>query len=191
MSNLVIDPVNNHYSRSTFTTQRELLAKIGKLYSCNNVLLTNSGMHAIYTSLQTYLMFNEWNTFNIVMADELYCDTKRLPLYINNKIAKINITTFDTSNPGILVEIFKQPYLHNKKNVLFIESCSNPNGFVFDFSIIPELRKLSSSLFVVVDNTWLTSEIFSPFDHDVDAVVSSLTKYYSAGTAIAGFVIFK
>lgn len=191
MSDLVIDPINNHYSRSTFTAQQELIAKIAKLYNSDNVLLTNSGMHAIYTSLQTYLMYNEWNTFNLIMADELYCDTKRLPMHIKNKITKINVTTFDTSNPKILLEIFKQPLIHNKKNVLFVESCSNPNGFVFDFSIIPELRKLSSSLFVIVDNTWLTSEIFNPFNYDVNAIVSSLTKYYSAGTAIAGFVIFR
>jgi cystathionine beta-lyase/cystathionine gamma-synthase len=191
MCDLVIDPVTNHYSRSTFTTQRELIAKLARLYDLEHVLVTNSGMHAIYTSLQTYLIQNEWNTFNLIMADELYCDTKRLPTHIKHKMTNINVTTFDTKNPRSLLDLFKLPTIRGKRNVLFVESCSNPNGFVFDFSIIPELRSLSSSLFVIVDNTWLTSEIFNPFNHDVNVVVSSLTKYYSAGTAIAGFVIFR
>ena len=42
---------------------------------------------------------------------------------------------------------------------------------------------------VVVDNTWLTGCSFNPFNYDVDIVVDSLTKYYSAGKTISGGII--
>ena len=47
------------------------------------------------------------------------------------------------------------------------------------------------NLYVVVDNTWLTGVIFNPLQHHADVVVASLTKYYGAGSAIAGTIIFK
>ena len=72
---------------------------------------------------------------------------------------------------------------------MFIESCSNPNGHIFDFSILPQLKKLSSIFVCVVDNTWLTDVIFNPFEYGADIVVTSLTKYYSGGNAIAGAIL--
>lgn len=45
---------------------------------------------------------------------------------------------------------------------------------------------------MIVDNTWLTSTIFNPFDFKhVDIVVSSMSKYYSAGSCIGGAVWYK
>ena len=43
----------------------------------------------------------------------------------------------------------------------------------------------------MVDNTWLTSSVFNPFDFDIDIVVTSLSKYYSAGSCIGGAIIYK
>ena len=44
-------------------------------------------------------------------------------------------------------------------------------------------------LYVIVDNTWLTDVIFNLFKFDADFVILSLTKYYSAGTAIGGAIL--
>jgi cystathionine beta-lyase/cystathionine gamma-synthase len=44
---------------------------------------------------------------------------------------------------------------------------------------------------VIVDNTWLTGVIFNPLKHHADVSLASLTKYYGAGTAIAGAIVFK
>jgi cystathionine beta-lyase/cystathionine gamma-synthase len=59
---------------------------------------------------------------------------------------------------------------------------------MFDFKLIPELRSLSKNLVVIIDNTWLTEVIFNPFLYGADIVVASMTKYYSGGTAIGGYI---
>lgn len=48
---------------------------------------------------------------------------------------------------------------------------------------------MHKNLFVVVDNTWLSHIILNPFDYGADIVVTSLTKYYSAGKCIAGAIM--
>ena len=76
--------------------------------------------------------------------------------------------------------------------MLFVESCSNPNGVVFDFDTLRALKHSVPKLTVIVDNTWLTSAVFNPFTASdaVDFVVTSLTKYYGAGrSGIAGAVM--
>ena len=72
--------------------------------------------------------------------------------------------------------------------VLFVESCSNPNGHLFNFDQLAALKKKVPRLTVCVDNTWLTSALLNPFQWpEVDYVVCSLTKYYGAGrSGIAG-----
>ena len=46
-------------------------------------------------------------------------------------------------------------------------------------------------MFVIIDNTWLSSALFNPFSHGADYVVLSLAKYYSGGAAIAGAILTK
>ena len=58
-----------------------------------------------------------------------------------------------------------------------------------NFTIIPKLRELSSKLYVIVDNTWVTSACFNPLTHGADIVISSMSKHYSGGECIGGFII--
>jgi len=75
-----------------------------------------------------------------------------------------------------------------KKKVacIFIEACSNPKGFMPDWSL---LRKGKHKL--VVDNTWLSPLVFNPFKVGVDVVIDSCSKYLSGGHIICGAVNFK
>ena len=51
---------------------------------------------------------------------------------------------------------------------------------------------MSKKLYVIVDNTWLTEEIFNPLYHFADfLVISFLTKYYSAGNEMGGAILAK
>ena len=47
----------------------------------------------------------------------------------------------------------------------------------------------SKQLYVIADNTWLSSAIFNPLYHNADIAVTSLTKYYSAGSCICGAIL--
>jgi len=152
--------------------------------------LTSSGMSSISAVFHGIFTHTKFAKKNLVYSNELYCDSPRLFEYFRTSYDTLSTVTIDVNNPTEVVKLFSSSALHGRDNILFIESCSNPNGFVFDFSIIPQLRKLSKDLLVIVDNTWLTDAVFNPFTVcDVDIVLTSLTKYYGGGTAIAGAII--
>lgn len=177
MENLVIDPLTKEYLR--YKSNDELRIKIGLLYNQKNVILTNSGLHSNYITIN--VIIDKFKDINIIYGNELYHETINLINYYKN----INTYKLNNNLDCLIPKIF------NKINILFIESCSNPNGYIFDFSLIDIIRKASLKLFVICDNTWLTSQIFNPFDYDIDIVTSSLSKFYSGGNAIGGVCIFK
>jgi cystathionine beta-lyase/cystathionine gamma-synthase len=176
MENLVINPVTKEYLR--FQNNENLKSKIRLLYNQNNVILTNSGLHSNYLVITTII--NHHDNVNIIYEDDLYHETITfLNFYKNIKLYKIDNNILN--NTEIL----------NQNNILFIESCSNPKGNIFDFSLIKKLREISLKLYVICDNTWLTSSIFNPFEYDIDIVTISLSKFYSGGNAICGCCLFK
>lgn len=186
----VIDYETGLYNRSTSSDLKRLVKLISGYYNNNRTLITTSGIHAISTTLLAICSKYDYN-LNIVYGNEMYCDTHRLlqeylPEMYNSKI---NLFSFTPNDTDYLTQIFEDN-LKGKINVLFVESCSNPNGKIMDFRIIPYLRALSKELIVIVDNTWTTHEIFKPFDYDVDITVISMTKYYSGGTMISGASMF-
>ena len=182
MEKLVIDPITKKYSRYTNEPNKSLKLKLGLLYDQSNVILTNSGLHSNYITINTITSKYSNSNINIIYSNELYHETLELIKYYNN----INLYKLNDD----ILELFKNK-LFNQNNLLFIESCSNPNGNIFDFSLIKQLRTLSLKLYVICDNTWLSSSIFNPFDYDVDIVTISLSKFYSGGTAICGACLFK
>ena len=147
-----------------------------------NTLVATSGMHAITIAIETAV--SKFNGCNLIFGNELYCDsTSSL-----TSRKDVNLFPVDVTDMDAICVLFEQ--LDGQNNILFIESCSNPSGHIFDFRMISEFRRLSKSLLVIVDNTWLTHVVLNPFEFDVDVVVASLTKYYSAGTIIAGVCLF-
>lgn len=183
---MVIDSQSNKYNRSNSTAQIALEKKMSVLYATPHVLITPSGMNAIYLAIHAVTSRpNVAKRLNLFYAQELYCDTHRL--FWHMSAMDVNGTTivphdFNTATT---------PQLPNEDNILYFETCSNPNGHIFDFSMMPQLRAMSRSLIVVVDNTWVSSYAFNPLQHDADVVVTSLTKYYGAGSAIAGAAMFR
>jgi cystathionine beta-lyase/cystathionine gamma-synthase len=152
------------------------------------VSLTSSGIESISFTLQTIMIENQFKQMNIIYSNELYCDTPRYINYFNDIYGVSQSYKFDVSDLQQLESDFKGKY-NNQINILFFETCSNPSGKILDFSIIPELRKQSSKLYVVVDNTWLSSVCFNPLQYGADIVVTSMTKYYSCGSCLGGFVV--
>jgi cystathionine beta-lyase/cystathionine gamma-synthase len=217
-----------NYNRSTHPQCLELSKSLHHQYpGCTNCIITNSGLQAINCCIQgivTYhsskkygknghyydkngnfatpghdnYSYREMEHFDLVYANELYCDTPRLFKYLASMFA-ITTHKLNIQQDGIdIIGDFKKIAKQHGNTILFVESCSNPNGTIFDFSIIPKLKTMTQILYVVVDNTWLTDVILNPFSirnnyngklkNDVDFVVTSLTKYYSGGTAIGGAI---
>jgi cystathionine beta-lyase/cystathionine gamma-synthase len=188
----VIDIKNgNKYSRGYHSELHKLNLDLQQCYSQTNgdvpieldSVVATSGMHAITITLDA--VAESLDTCNMIFGSELYCDTS----HVLSSRTDCNLFPIDVLDTPAVMELFAQ--LAGQNNVLFVESCSNPSGHIFDFRLLPELRQLSKTLLVIVDNTWLTHVVFNPFDFDVDIVVSSLTKYYSGGTIIAGTSLFR
>lgn len=152
-----------------------------------NCVVTSSGMASISSLVQT-IVSKHPDQLNIVYSSELYCDTPRLFKHFSGSIKNCKLLEFNATNSARVKELF-QTKVKQQNTIMFVESCSNPHGYIFDFSMIPQLRSLSKNLYVIVDNTWLTEVIFNPLLFDVDFVVTSLTKYYSGGTAIGGAIV--
>lgn len=179
------------YCRSHSTNLLRLANQITKSYPSKiprETLITPSGMAAISIVANVLLKEHMKHQVNLIYAQELYCDSPRLFKYLKS-IYNMGLYTFDYADPSSLNTVFDSPEVRGCVNILFFEAASNPSGNIFDYSLIKKLRHVSRKLYVVVDNTWLTHVIFNPFDHDVDVVVTSLTKYYSAGRCIAGAII--
>jgi len=177
MENLVIDPITKEYLRHCDNHAVKL--KLELLYHKKNIILTNSGLQSNYIALNTII--HKYENINLLYGCQLYHESIEILKYFKH------VTTYKLNNN---LDLLKNE-LNNKNNILFIESCSNPNGYIFDFDLIKEMRKLSLNLHVICDNTWLTSSIFNPFQYDVDIVTISLSKYYSGGNVICGACLFK
>lgn len=125
-----------------------------------------------------------------VLGDEFYSDTYRIPKFLQKEGKRTHLQIEELKNvqeSEKIIEMFKQ-YKHHIK-LLFLESCSNPSGQVFDFSIVTELKKWANGCIVCVDNTWTSGASFNPFDYGVDVVIESMTKYISGGQRIGGMMI--
>lgn len=195
--NLVIQNVNGEmrYCRTVGNELNVLADKLKKSYDCKQrkafPLILPSGTAAMSVAISTCV--NKYKPFqindslpNIIYGNELYCDTIRTIKFINYD-EQCEIYPINVNDTVHTIELFNK--MKDQHNILVLESCSNPSGYIFDWSIIPHLCKLSKTLTVVIDNTWLTHYIFNPLEYYADIVVLSLTKYYSAGNHIGGALI--
>jgi len=184
--NMVLQKIDGvyRYCRSEHIQNQMLAEKLMKMYGSSQCLITPSGMAAISCALNGLLnYFSGKDLVNIFYSHELFSATPGLIKSIKESAYMINV--LDSAS---VIQLFTAKG-RNQFNILFLESCTNPHGFIFDFSLIPELRKLSKQLFVIVDNTWLSCASFNPLIFGADIVVTSLTKYYSGGNAIGGAVL--
>jgi cystathionine beta-lyase/cystathionine gamma-synthase len=175
------------YNRSSSNNSVRLCQLLAQRYGVTKCFLVPSGMSAIYTTIHSVLGSCQSKKINIIYGDELYCDTPKSITYLSAGRSDICQHVIDITKTKSILTLFEK--LSEQFNILFVEACTNPSGYIMDYSIIPQLRKLSSQLIVIVDNTWLTEYIFNPFEHGADLVVTSLTKYYSGGCAIGGAIL--
>jgi cystathionine beta-lyase/cystathionine gamma-synthase len=189
---LVMDKINNHtiYFRSFNPSQAKVTNLLSKCYDGKTSIILPSGTCAISAALHTVVTDFKEKEINIIYGNELYTDTPKVILQMENYV-KCNFYKIPIHINKDVDHCFNSI---NKKipTIIFIESCSNPSGFIPDFSLllkhINSLRKLSKVAYMV-DNTYLSSSVFNPFDIGADIVVLSLAKYYSGGNCIAGAAI--
>mgnify|MGYP002846524828 CR=1 FL=1 len=170
-----------YFHPSFFRVCEALFARYG-----GHPALFPSGMCAIDSLFSVLAIQNGWKRMNVVLQDEMYCDTSRTARYMNEFYVPLNVHKMDVTKNINWAELDL-----DLPTILMVESCSNPNGHLFNFDQLAELKRRVPNLTVCVDNTWLSSAMLNPFDWpEVDYVVCSLTKYYGAGrSGISGAVM--
>lgn len=153
-----------------------------------------SGVCAIDSTISCLMKENGWKPVHLIYGNELYCDSPRCFKELEKDFPHlITLHKIDIMQEDILKQLFQECAADDKRIIFYFETCSNPNGHIFRFEFLQELKAICLNLRVVVDNTWVSSVLFNPFQYEeVDVVVNSLTKYYGAGkSGILGISIAK
>ena len=172
------------YNRYVHPSMLSLIEEFKNLYS-NYPVIYPSGVCAIDSSIQCLMIENEWKPVHLIYGSELYCDSPRAFKYLEKmfpllvKLHKVDITDEEQ-----IKNLVKECSSTEERIFFYFETCSNPNGHIFNFELLQELKNITSNMRVIVDNTWITSALFNPFQFiEVDVVVNSLTKYYGGGNS--------
>ena len=178
------------YYRSFNPSQEKVTSLLSKCYDGKYSIILPSGTAAISATLHTLLIDLQTKELNIVYGNELYTDTPKVIKQMESYV-KCNLYQVVIQKNEEIKKFFSK--LDSKiPTILFIESCTNPTGYIPDYQFLLKeinLMKKKGKFITIVDNTYISSAVFNPFDIGADIVVLSLTKYYSGGNCIAGSVI--
>lgn len=118
----------------------------------------------------------------IVSAASLYGGTYNLFKYTFAKLG-ITVRFVDPADP----ENFSRA-VNDRTRAIFLESIGNPKLDVPDFEAISKVAH-DHGLPIILDNT-VSPVLFKPFDHGIDIIVYSATKFIGGhGTSIGGAIV--
>ncbi|GFE60342.1 PLP-dependent aspartate aminotransferase family protein [Geobacter sp. AOG2] len=168
------------YTRSGNPTRQSLEDGIARLDNGVRACAYASGMAAIANLL---LLFRSGD--HLIVTEDLYGGTCRLFDKVFDQFG-LTFSYVDTSD----IEAVRAALTPQTKAV-FVESLTNP---LLKFADIPALSTLcrNHTLYLIVDNTFLTPYLLRPLDLGADIAVYSASKYLAGhNDTIAGLVVVK
>ena len=168
----------NIYSRLMNPTNDVLEQRIAALDGGIYALSFSSGQAAINAAILTIAHSGQ----NIISSTSLYGGTWTLFTQTFKQLG-IEVRFFDPNEPEKINELVDE----NSRCVYF-ESLGNPKNDVPDFEKISKLSH-NHGLPVICDNTVMTPFLLRPFEHGVDIVIHSTTKFIGGHGAHIGGVI--
>ncbi|TXI44731.1 aminotransferase class I/II-fold pyridoxal phosphate-dependent enzyme [Methylophilus sp.] len=169
----------NIYTRIMNPTTAVLEERLAQLEGGIGALALASGMAAITYAIQTIAEAGD----NIVSVSTLYGGTYNLFAHTLPKQG-IEVRFFDYRDPASLEKL-----IDSRTKLVFAETIGNPLGNVVDLATISAAAH-KHGVPVIVDNTVATPILAKPFEHGVDIVVHSLTKYIGGhGNSIGGIIV--
>lgn len=145
--------------------------------------LTSSGMSAIHVLLLAVLPQGG----KVLTQSNLYGGTTELFLKVMAGLG-IEPVFADLSDLARTEEILRQD---KAILALYLETPSNPTLDCIDLAALSEIASKNNCK-VLVDNTFATPYLQRPFNHGVDFIIHSTTKFLNGhGTGIAGTIIGK
>ncbi len=170
--------LGNIYTRIMNPTSDVFEKRMALLDGGVGALAVASGQSAITLTILNIAQSGD----EIVSATSLYGGTYNLFKYTFKKLG-ITVHFVDPSDP----ENFRTA-INERTKAVYLESVGNPKLDVPDFEAIAELAH-EAGVPVILDNT-VSPILFRPFDHGVDIIVYSATKFIGGhGTSIGGVVV--
>ncbi|MCL2486549.1 MAG: O-acetylhomoserine aminocarboxypropyltransferase/cysteine synthase [Oscillospiraceae bacterium] len=168
------------YTRLANPTNDNVAAKICALEGGAAAILTSSGQAATFYSLFNICSAGD----HIVCSSALYGGTFNL-IAVTMKRMGIESTFV---HPDAPIDELNAAFRPNTRAV-FAESLSNPSVIVLDFDKFAAAAH-SHGVPLIVDNTFPTPVNCRPFEHGVDIVVHSTTKYMDGhATSVGGAIV--
>lgn len=171
--------LGNIYTRLNNPTTDVFEKRFATLEGGVAALATSSGMAAIFYAIANAAEAGD----NILCARQMYGGSLTQASYTLKRFG-IEARYFDVQNPSEI-----EALIDDKTKVIFFESLTNPSIDVADISAITTIAKKHGVL-TIVDNTVATPVLCRPFEHGVDIVVHSASKYTTGqGLAIGGILV--
>ena len=175
-----IAEAGNVYTRINNPTQDAVEKRIATLEGGVAALLVSSGMAATTLAIMNVAQAGD----HVVSSSNVYGGTFNL---FNYTLPKFGIEVTFVNDTGNM-DAWRAAVKPNTK-AFFGEGISNPLGAVLDLEAIAEVAH-EAGVPWIVDNTIATPYVTRPFDHGVDIIVHSATKFLSGhGNAMVGAIV--
>jgi O-acetylhomoserine (thiol)-lyase len=170
--------LGNIYTRLMNPTTDVFEKRITAIEGGSGAIATASGQAAI-----TYALLNITRPGDeIVSADNLYGGTYELFHYTFPKLGR-HVIFVNSQKPGEF-----EKAITGKTRAIYAETVGNPKLDTPDFDAIAKIAHDNGIPFVVDNTTGIG--LVRPFDHGVDIIVHSATKYIGGhGTSIGGIIV--
>ena len=175
-----IAEAGNVYTRINNPTQDAVEKRIATLEGGVAALLVSSGMAATTLAIMNVAQAGD----HVVSSSNVYGGTFNL---FNYTLPKFGIEVTFVNDTGNM-DAWRAAVKPNTK-AFFGEGISNPLGAVLDLEAIADVAHAAGVPWIV-DNTIATPYVTRPFDHGVDIVTHSATKFLSGhGNAMVGAIV--
>ena len=174
------------YSRFSNPTISEVENKLAKMESHGMdtescCILTSSGLSAISTFAMTMLNTGD----GVLTQPDLYGGTTEIFHKIMAKYG-VSMHMIDLTDLDLVEDTLKK---HPAIKVIYFETPANPTLGCADIAALAELGKTYGA-YSAIDNTFATFYLQKPFQHGVDFVLYSTTKFLNGhGNSIAGAIL--
>lgn len=169
----------NIYTRIMNPTTDVLEKRLAALEGGVAGLCFSSGMAAITAAVLNVCRSGQ----HIVSSSSLYGGTVTLFSHTLPRLG-IDVTFVDAREPSNFAKVIR-----DDTRLVYIESLGNPKNDVLDYAEIARIAH-ERGVPVVCDNTVMTPILFRPFEHGIDLVVHSCTKYVGGhGSSIGGAIV--
>jgi O-acetylhomoserine (thiol)-lyase len=169
----------NIYTRIMNPTSDVLEKRVAMLEGGVASLALSAGSAAVHYSIVNLAEAGD----NIVTTPQLYGGTYTLFAHMLPKLG-IQVRFAEGDSPADLERL-----IDKRTKAVFFESIGNPAGNIVDVAGVAKMAR-SHGVATIVDNTVATPSLLKPFQHGVDIVVHSATKYMGGhGTTLGGLLV--